>query len=56
MLGYCRELGVAVEVEVNVSRSALLVSDSAFAGRPVEQREAVNDTCGHEGNPRGRAR
>lgn len=47
MLGYCRELGVAMEVEVNSSRSALLVSDSAFAGRPIEQREAINDTRGH---------
>jgi len=47
MLGYCRELGVAMEVEVNVSRSALLMSDSAFAGRPIEQREAINDTRGH---------
>lgn len=47
MLGYCRELGVTVEVEVNVSRSALLVSDSAFAGRPIEQREAINDSRGH---------
>ena len=47
MLGYCRELGVAMEVEVNVSRSALLMSDTAFAGRPIEQREAINDTRGH---------
>jgi len=47
MLGYCRELGVAMEVEVNVSRSALVTSDSAFAGRPIEQREAINDTRGH---------
>jgi monoamine oxidase len=47
MLGYCRELGVAIEVEVNVSRSALLVSDSDFGGRPIEQREAINDTRGH---------
>jgi monoamine oxidase len=47
MLGYCRELGVAMEVQVNVSRSALLESDSAFAGRPVEQREVINDTRGH---------
>lgn len=47
MLGYCRELGVAMEVEVNVSRSALLMSDSAFAGHPIEQREAINDTRGH---------
>jgi len=34
-------------VEVNVSRSALLMSDSAFAGRPIEQREAINDSRGH---------
>jgi monoamine oxidase len=47
MLGYCREPGVAMEVEVNVSRSALLVSDAAFAGRPIEQREAINDMRGH---------
>jgi|SRR5579871_627290 len=47
MLSYCRELGVPMEVEVNVSRSALLESDSAFAGRPIEQREAINDTRGH---------
>jgi monoamine oxidase len=47
MLGYCRELGVAMEVEVNVSRSALVTSDAAFAGRPIEQREAINDTRGH---------
>jgi monoamine oxidase len=47
MLGYCRDLGVAMEVEVNVSRSALVTSDSAFAGRPIEQREAINDTRGH---------
>ena len=46
MLGYCRELGVAMEVEVNVSRSALLESDSVFAGRPIEQREAINDMRG----------
>jgi monoamine oxidase len=47
MLGYCREFGVAMEVEVNATRSALVVSDSAFAGRPIEQREAINDTRGH---------
>jgi monoamine oxidase len=47
MLGYCRELGVAMEVEVNVSRSALLASDAAVFAGPVEQREAINDTRGH---------
>jgi monoamine oxidase len=47
MLAYCRELGVALEVEVNTSRSSLLVKDTAFGGQPIEQRQAVNDTRGH---------
>jgi len=46
MLGYCKELGVAMEVEVNTSRSTLLQSDKAFGGRPVEQREVINDAQG----------
>jgi monoamine oxidase len=47
MLGYCRELGVAMEVEVNTSRSSFLQSDKAFDGRPIEEREVINDTRGH---------
>ena len=47
MLGYCKELGVPLEVEVNTSRSALLQSDAAFGGQPIEQRQAINDTRGH---------
>jgi monoamine oxidase len=47
MLGYCRELGVPLEVEVNTSRSTLLQSDSANGGKPVMQRKAINDTRGH---------
>ena len=47
ILGYCRELGVPMEVLVNTSRSTLLQSDHAFGGRPIEQRQAVNDTRGH---------
>ncbi len=47
MLGYCRELGVALEVEVNTSRSTLLQSDTANGGKPVVQRKAINDTRGH---------
>lgn len=46
LLGYCKTLGVALEVEVNASRSALLQSDSAFGGRPIQQRQAVNDVRG----------
>ena len=47
ILGYCRELGVQLEVEVNSSRSSLLQNSQAFDGRPIEQREAINDTRGH---------
>lgn len=47
MLGYCRELGVAMEVEVNTSRSALLQCDGVLGGAPIEQREAANDARGH---------
>jgi monoamine oxidase len=47
ILGYCNELGVPLEVEVNTSRSSLLVNDKAFGGKAIEQRQAVNDTRGH---------
>ena len=47
MLGYCRELGVPLEVEINTSRSTLLQNDNANGGKPVVQRKAVNDTRGH---------
>src|SRR5271166_3428636 len=47
ILGYCNELGVPLEVEVNTSRSSLLVNDNAFGGKAIEQRQAVNDTRGH---------
>ncbi|MGE0450444.1 MAG: flavin monoamine oxidase family protein [Vicinamibacterales bacterium] len=46
MLDYCRTLGVALEVEVNSSRSALLVSDRSLDDAPIEQRQAINDTRG----------
>jgi monoamine oxidase len=47
MLGYCRKLGVAMEVEINTNRSTLLENDAANGGRPVEQRQVVNDARGH---------
>ena len=47
MLGYCREFGIPLEVEVNTSRSALMQSDRMNGGRPVQQRQLVNDTRGH---------
>lgn len=46
LLGYCKELGVPLEVEVNYSGSALLQSDGAFGGKPIQEREAVNDLRG----------
>lgn len=46
ILSYCRTLGVALEVEVNSSRSSLLQSDAAFKGRPIQQRQAINDVRG----------
>ena len=47
MLGYCRKLGVELQVEVNTSRSTLLQNDAANGGRPMVQRQVVNDTRGH---------
>ena len=47
MLGYARELGVPLEVEINTSRSTLLQNDKAIGGKPVVQRKAINDTRGH---------
>ncbi len=47
MLGYCKTLGVELQVEVNMTNSAYLQNDAANAGRPVVMRQAVNDTRGH---------
>jgi monoamine oxidase len=47
ILGYCRKLGVELQVEVNMSRSAHLQNDKANGGKPVVMRQAVNDTRGH---------
>jgi monoamine oxidase len=47
VLGYCRELGVELEVEVNSSRSALLLNPNANGGKPIQMRTAINDTRGH---------
>ena len=47
MLGYARELGVPMEVEINTSRSTLLQNDKANGAAPVVQRKAINDTRGH---------
>jgi monoamine oxidase len=46
ILKYCKELGVALEVEVNTSRSTLLQNDAANDGKPVTQRKVEMDTRG----------
>jgi monoamine oxidase len=46
VLGYCRELGVPLEVEVNTSRGALLLNPAANGGKPIEMRQAINDARG----------
>jgi monoamine oxidase len=46
VLGYCREFRVPLEVEVNTSRSAELDNPAANGGRPIQMRQAVNDTRG----------
>ena len=47
MLGYCRKLGVEMQVEVNMSRSAFLQNDNANDGKPIVMRQAENDTRGY---------
>jgi|KBSSwiStaDraftv2_1062776.scaffolds.fasta_scaffold28355_4 monoamine oxidase len=47
VLGYCRELGVALEPEINTNRSALLLNPKVNGGQPIRLRQAVNDTRGH---------
>lgn len=47
ILGYCRKLGVELQVEVNMSRSAHLQNDAAMGGKPAVLRQVENDTRGH---------
>jgi monoamine oxidase len=47
MLGYCQELGVPLEVEVNASRSALMQADVLNGGKAIQQRQVVYDTRGY---------
>src|ERR1700761_7427337 len=47
MLGYCRELEVPLEVEVNTSRSAYLQASTLEGGKTVQNRQVEYDTRGH---------
>ncbi len=47
ILGYCRKLGVELQVEINSSRSSYLQHDGVNDGKPMVQRQVINDTRGH---------
>jgi monoamine oxidase len=47
LLGYCRELGVALEIFTNENRAALMHSTTSMAGQPVIARRVQADTRGH---------
>ena len=47
MLGYCRTLGVPLEVEINSTRSGHLQDAALNGGQPVVQRQLVNDSRGY---------
>ncbi|MGH7125691.1 MAG: flavin monoamine oxidase family protein [Stellaceae bacterium] len=47
LLGYCRELGVALEPMVNDNRNAYLQSDKAFGGRRIRAREFIGASRGY---------
>jgi len=55
VLGYCRELNVPLEVEINSSRSARLLNPNANGGKPIEMRQAINDTRGEISELLGKA-
>lgn len=44
LLSYCRKLGVPLEVEINVSRSAYLAPEGTA---PIQMRQGINDTRGY---------
>ncbi|HLJ22111.1 MAG TPA: flavin monoamine oxidase family protein [Stellaceae bacterium] len=47
LLGYCRELGIALQPMVNDNRNAYLQSDKAFGGRRVRAREYIGASRGY---------
>jgi monoamine oxidase len=55
VLGYCKELGVALEVEINTSRGARLYNPAANGGKPIEMRQAHNDVRGEISELLGKA-
>jgi monoamine oxidase len=46
ILGYVREFGIPLEVEVNTTREAFMYNPDANGGKRVQMRQAYNDTRG----------
>ncbi|MFT3997402.1 MAG: FAD-dependent oxidoreductase [Asticcacaulis sp.] len=46
-LGYCRELGVAMEAEINWTARARIQADRLNDGKPIEMRQAAFDYRGY---------
>ncbi|WP_396592815.1 flavin monoamine oxidase family protein [Brevundimonas sp. R86498] len=46
-LGYCKTLGVEMEVMVNHSRGALIQSDTFNGGKPMQMRQAIHGIRGN---------
>lgn len=46
LLGYCKELGVALAPFINDNRNAWIQDDQLYGGKPVRAREYFNDTRG----------
>jgi len=46
LLGYCRELGVALAPFINDNRNAWVQDDALYGGRRLRAREYLNDTRG----------
>lgn len=47
ILGYCKALGVPLEVRINENRATYFQDDQAFGAQPVLNRRVVNDSRGY---------
>lgn len=47
ILGYCKELGVPLEVIINDNRACYFQDDAAFEGKPMLNRRVTNDSRGY---------
>ena len=47
LLGYCKDLGVALEPFININRRALYQNDGLNGGKPIELRRMPYDGIGH---------